>query len=258
MLSAFSFMRNHHLTRYYIVILLLVFALLAGGFWAANPLSLWVSQWINSLFSAAPDSSNWQSILINVVAGIGRVLSWIITVMLVCILSSYLALIILSPLFSFWAEKCIIIITQKEELPFSLSRLLRNTLRSIRIVVRNFVIQMLIVLALLLVSLIPGMGIFAAIGIALVDAFFLGFSMADYSMEALQLNVGESVRFAHSHKSLIVGIGLPYSLVAKIPIVGLYIAILIAPLCVVGAARSLANSLAEDKNVVIAQSENLG
>lgn len=245
--SAFSFMQTHKLTRYYYVIFLLIIALFATGFWIANPLSLLVSEWINSLFNVTPDNS-WLGYLALIASSMGRLLTWILTLIITCMLSSYLALIILSPLFSFLAEKTFTIIT-RTEIPFSFSRMLSNIFRSICIVIRNLFLQIIITVLLLLIGLLPMAGLPIAIAIGIVDAFFLGFSMTDYSMEIMQMNIGQSIKFANQNKGLIIGLGLPYSLTCKIPFFGLYLAILIAPLCVVGAAKALTEKTTEDSAI---------
>ncbi len=240
-LAAIRFIHSNGLGWIYIVIILLIIALFVSGFFVANSISSFVIDWLNGLFSV--DMQNgWFSWVATAVSSVGRVLSWIITMILVCIFSAYIALIVLSPLFSYLAEKTIAIING-HVVDFSVKRLMGNMVRSLCIVLRNMLLQLLFVLLLLVVGLLPGLGLPAAIVICIVDAFFLGFSMSDYAMEVFDLSVKQSINFAHSRKALMIGIGLPYGLTIKVPFIGIYIALLIAPLCVVGAACCVASEM---------------
>jgi CysZ protein len=138
-------------------------------------------------------------------------------------LFKYIFLIVASPLFAYLSEKTAAIM-EGTEYPFSFSQLIKDIVRGIKIALRNCLWQTVYSLSILILSFIPVIGL-ATIGIAfLVECYYLGFSMLDYSCERNKLSTNQSIEFIGKHKGLAVGNGMVFYLMHMAIIVGWIVA----------------------------------
>jgi CysZ protein len=138
-------------------------------------------------------------------------------------LFKYIFLIVASPLFAYLSEKTAAIM-EGREYPFSFSQLIKDIVRGIKIALRNCLWQTVYSLSILILSFIPVIGL-ATIGIAfLVECYYLGFSMLDYSCERNKLSTNQSIEFIGKHKGLAVGNGMVFYLMHMAIIVGWIVA----------------------------------
>ena len=138
-------------------------------------------------------------------------------------LFKYIFLIVASPLFAYLSEKTAAIM-EGREYPFSFSQLIKDIARGIKIALRNCLWQTVYSLSILILSFIPVIGL-ATIGIAfLVECYYLGFSMLDYSCERNKLSTNESIEFIGKHKGLAIGNGMVFYLMHMVIIVGWIVA----------------------------------
>jgi len=86
----------------------------------------------------------------------------------------------------------------------------KDCLRSIKIDLRNCGWQSVYLLALVIFSLIPVAGWIAPIIALLIECYYFGFSMLDYSFARLGLTPAESIRYSGRHKGLAVGNGIGF------------------------------------------------
>lgn len=149
----------------------------------------------------------------------GTALLWLILMLLYFSLFKFLFLILGSPLFAFISEKTASIIEGKD-FPFSFRQLGKDILRGIRIALRNSVWQTVYVLSILLLSLIPLIGWLTPILAVLVECYYYGFSMLDYSMERQKKTPAESIFYIGNHKGLAIGNGFIFYLMHMLPIIG--------------------------------------
>ncbi|HIN39859.1 MAG TPA: EI24 domain-containing protein, partial [Flavobacteriales bacterium] len=75
-----------------------------------------------------------------------------------------------------------------------------------------------------LFSYIPILGWISPVLMLIVEFFFYGFSMIDYSNERMKLSVKESTKYIYSNKGLAIANGGMFYLLLLIPVVGLLIA----------------------------------
>jgi CysZ protein len=134
-------------------------------------------------------------------------------------LFKYLFLIIGSPLFAYLSEKTESIIEGKE-FPFSFKQLMKDILRGIRLALRNMLWQTVYTISILILSFIPVIGWVTPLLALLVECYYLGFSMLDYSCERNKLSTAQSIRFIGRHKGLAIGNGMVFYLMHFIPILG--------------------------------------
>ena len=92
---------------------------------------------------------------------------------------------------------------------FSISQMLKDLLRGIRIALRNIIREIFYTLLLLLLGLIPFFSPFAPFLILAVQSFYAGFGNIDYTLER-HLNVRNSIRLVRANKGLALGNGLVF------------------------------------------------
>ncbi|MFN8265628.1 MAG: EI24 domain-containing protein [Chitinophagaceae bacterium] len=131
----------------------------------------------------------------------------------------FLFLIIGSPVFAYLSEKTENIIEGKEY-PFSFRQLLSDMWRGIRLALRNTLWQTVYTITILIVSFIPVVGWVTPLVAYLVECYYYGFSMMDYSAERHKLSPSQSIAFISSRKGLAIGNGMVFYLMHLIPFVG--------------------------------------
>jgi CysZ protein len=134
-------------------------------------------------------------------------------------LFKYIFLIVGSPLFAYLSEKTAAIMEEREY-PFSFSQLIKDIGRGIKIALRNCLWQTVYSLSILILSFIPVVGL-ATIGISfLIECYYLGFSMLDYSCERNKLSTSQSIEFIGKHKGLAIGNGMVFYAMHLVIIIG--------------------------------------
>ena len=160
-----------------------------------------------------------QSSFLGFFFTLGGMVLWMIQMLLYFSLFKYLFLIIGSPIFAYLSEKTEAIMEGKEY-PFSFIQLLQDIIRGIRISLRNALWQTVYMVAILIVAFIPIIGLVTPLITILIECYYYGFSMLDYSMERNKKTTSESIFFISHHKGLAIGNGIVFYLMHLLPIVG--------------------------------------
>jgi CysZ protein len=182
---------------------------------------------------------------LNLFVILGQMIIWLVLLMFYFSLFKFLFLIIGSPLFAYLSEKTESIMEGKD-FPFSFRQLLRDIGRAIRIALRNLLWQSVYIITILLLSFIPLFGWIAPLVALMVECYYFGFSMLDYSSERNKLSAQQSIEFISRHKGLAIGNGMVFFLMHLVPLVGW----LFAPsYAVIAATLSLLE--AKKKHVII-------
>jgi CysZ protein len=168
-----------------------------------------VDHWLHLQHSAA-----WSFILIMV-----GIMARLIMMFFYFSLFKYLFLIVGSPVFSYLSEKTEAIMEGKE-FKFNRSVLLHDITRGVKLAFRNCFWQTVYTIFILLLSLIPLIGSIAPVISGLVECYFYGFSMLDYSCERHNLSPSASISFISQRRGLAVGNGLVFYLMHFVPFVG--------------------------------------
>ncbi|MEI6947872.1 EI24 domain-containing protein [Paraflavisolibacter sp. H34] len=148
---------------------------------------------------------------------------WIILLLFYFSLFKFLFLILGSPAFAYLSEKTESILEGKD-FPFSFPQFLRDVGRGVRLALRNTFWQSIYLLAIVLLSLIPIAGSVAPLIALVVECYYFGFSMLDYSLERNKLNFSQSIYFVGRHRGLAIGNGLIFYLMHSLVLVGWVVA----------------------------------
>lgn len=160
-----------------------------------------------------------QSSLLGFLFTFAGVILWLLLMLFYFSLFKYIFLIIGSPLFAYLSERTEAIISGNEFV-FSWKQLWHDMLRGIRLALRNTLWQTVYVLSLLILSLVPLVGWITPVIMLLVECYYYGFSMLDYSCERHKLSASESIEFIGKHRGLAIGNGIVFYLMHLVPVVG--------------------------------------
>lgn len=217
--QAHRFIRKHNLWKW-ILIPGIIYTLLffVGAYFFGKTSSDFI-EWM----AIKTGLQNWLRTIDNSFIGflftMTGLLLWLLLMLFYFSLFKYIFLIIGSPLFAYLSEKTEAIIEGKD-LPFSFVQMLKDIKRGIFIAARNSLWQTVYILSILLLSLIPLLGWLTPILALLVECYYYGFSMLDYSMERHKKTAAESIFFIGAHKGLAIGNGLIFYLMHLLPIIG--------------------------------------
>ncbi|MBV9963839.1 MAG: EI24 domain-containing protein [Parafilimonas sp.] len=149
----------------------------------------------------------------------GGVMLWVIQMLFYFSLFKYIWLIVGSPVFAYLSEKTASI-TENKEFVFNSNQFIKDVFRGIKIALRNCLWQSVYMISILLLSLIPIVGWLMPLLAVLVECYYYGFSMLDYSFERKKITASESIYFIGNHKGIAIGNGLMFYMIQLLPVVG--------------------------------------
>lgn len=217
--QAHQFIIKHKLWRWILVPGIIYTALFMVGMYFFSQTSSNFIEWIILKTGLKQWLDQINSRFLGFIFTMGSLLLWLLLMLFYFSLFKYIFLIIGSPVFAYLSERTEAIIEGKQY-PFSFSQFLKDARRGIVIAARNSLWQTVYVLSILFLSLIPLVGWLTPILAILVECYYYGFSMLDYSMERHKKSPAESIFFIGAHKGLAVGNGLVFYMMHLLPIVG--------------------------------------
>ena len=134
-------------------------------------------------------------------------------------LFKFLFLIIGSPVFAYLSEKTESLIEGVDH-PFSMQQLLSDIWRAVRLALRNTLWQSVYTISILLFALIPVIGWVSPVIAFMVECYYYGFSMLDYSAERHKLSPAQSITFISNRRGLAIGNGMVFFFMHLVPIIG--------------------------------------
>lgn len=218
-LMAHRFISKHKLWKWILIPGLIYAILFAVGFmyfWKSGSdavewmmIQTGLQQWLERL------QDNWMHFLVIM----GNMILFLILLLFYFSFFKYLFLIIGSPLLAYLSEKTEAIMQQKDY-PFNGKQLFHDMIRGVKLASRNMLWQSVYLLSILILSCIPFVGWVAPLFTLLMECYYLGFSMLDYSCERNKISSSESVHFIGMHKGLAIGNGVIFYLMHLVPFVG--------------------------------------
>lgn len=229
--EAHRFIQKHRLFKWIIIpgiIYTLLFILGMFLFWkSADSVWSWVSNQLHIEAWLQKERNQWLSFLF-VMAG---VMLRLVSVLFYFSFFKYLILIIGSPVFAYLSEKTEAIIEEKEY-SFNWADLKKDCIRSIKLDLRNCGWQSVYLIALILLSLIPVAGWITPVIALLMECYYFGFSMLDYSFARVNFTPSQSIAFTGRHKGLAIGNGLLFYIMHLVIVLAPAYAIVAATLSV--------------------------
>ena len=218
-LEAHRFISRHKLWKWILIPGFLYTLMFMAGIWLFWVTSNEATQLLLNKTGIREWLENFKNGWMNFLVIICQIIIWMVSLMFYFSLFKFIFLIIGSPLFSYLSEKTDTILTGKD-FPFSFSKLMNDAWRAIKIALRNLLCQSLYMLSLFLLSFFPLFGWVTPLVGLLVECYYLGFSMLDYSSERNNLSAMQSIQFIGRHKGLAIGNGFVFYLMHLVPIIG--------------------------------------
>ncbi len=160
-----------------------------------------------------------ESSLLGFLFTVAGIILWLILMLLYFSLFKYIWLIVGAPVFSYLSEKTSAIIEGKES-KFELKQYLSDVSRGIKMAARNTIWQTVYIFSIFFLSFLPIVGWASPILAALIECYYYGFSMLDYSCERNKMSTGQSIEFIGQHKGLAIGNGIIFYLMHFVVVIG--------------------------------------
>lgn len=217
--DAHKFIHTHRLWKWIVIpgiIYTLLFLLGIYLFWnSSGDAVTWLSRQLGLEGWLQKQRNEWLNFLFVMIGLVIRLMF----AFLYFSLFKYVFLIIGSPVFAYLSEKTQSILEGKE-FPLSFLQLMKDAWRGIKLAIRNTIWQTVYVISLLLLSFVPVFGWISPLIAILVESYYYGFSMLDYSCERNKLSPAQSVSFISRHKGLAIGNGIVFFLMHAVVIIG--------------------------------------
>lgn len=136
---------------------------------------------------------------------------------------SVIFMIIGTPFFSFISSKTEEIVSGTKY-TFQLKTFLKEVKRGVILSIRNSVKQVGLIIVISLIALIPFVGIIAPLLTFIIQAYFNGLLMTDYTLERQGFSIKESQTYYKNHKPELFSIGLGFMFLLLIPVIGWFLA----------------------------------
>lgn len=216
---AHIFIRRHNLWKWIIIPGLVYMVLFCTSMYFFGKSASYVIQFLSAETGVQRWVENMQSHVAGFLFTLAGMMLWLIVMLLYFSLFKYLWLIIGSPVFAYLSEKTEAIIEGKEY-QFNYSQFFKDIIRGISIALRNTLWQSVYLISFIILSFIPVAGWAVPVFALILECYYYGFSMIDYSLERHQLTVSESIRFIDHRKGLAIANGMLFYLMHLIPVFG--------------------------------------
>ncbi len=217
--QAHRFIKKHKLWKWILIPGILYTILFIIGIYLFSSTSSNFIEWIALKTGLKSWLDKENSGLMGFIFTMGGLILWFVLMLFYFSLFKFLFLIIGSPLFAYLSEKTEAIM-EGTDFPFSVSQLLKDIVRGIQLAGRNSLWQTIYSISIIIFSLIPVIGWLTPVMAIIIDCYYYGFSMLDYSMERKRKSIAESIFFIGSHKGLAIGNGIVFYLMHFLPIIG--------------------------------------
>lgn len=129
----------------------------------------------------------------------------------------YILLLLMTPVLAMVSERVEEIVTGKAE-SFRWIRFFKDTFRGMLVVFRNTIKGILYSVLIFFLSFVPPFGLVSPLLWFLLESYYYGFSMLDYSLERRKISVQQSERFVWRHKWLAITIGSIFNVLVIISV----------------------------------------
>ncbi|RLC09923.1 MAG: hypothetical protein DRI57_21210 [Deltaproteobacteria bacterium] len=156
---------------------------------------------------------------------ITSILIWVLMLLIGYMTYKHIVLILFSPILSYVSEITEEIVYRRPSPPFSFRNFVKDIFRGLVINVRNLILTVILTFMAWLLIFMPVVGaIISTILIFLIQFFYAGFGLMDYTLERKRYSVRESVQFARCNRARVIGVGIGFMLLMMIPVIGWFTA----------------------------------
>ena len=217
--KAHRFISKHGLWKWILIPGIIYAILFFFGMWLFWSSSTEAITWLSARLGIIQWLKESDNSFLNFIFILGSLMFRLILMFFYFSFFKFLFLIVGSPVFAYLSEKTEAILEGKEY-PFSWGQLMKEIVRGIKLALRNTLWQTVYTLAILILSVIPVVGWITPVIAFLVECYYYGFSMLDYSCERHKLTPSQSIEFISRHKGLAIGNGIVFFLMHGLLFVG--------------------------------------
>jgi CysZ protein len=216
---AHEFINRHRLWKWIIIPGIIYAIIFFAGMWLFWGSSGDFLEWLFETVGVKSWLERMQNDFLNFLFITGTLIFRFILLFFYFSLFKYMFLIVGSPVFAWLSEQTENIIEGKST-HFDTTQFISDMWRGVRVALRNSLWQSVYVFSILIFSLVPIVGWVAPVIAFLIECYYYGFSMLDYSAERHKLTPSQSVAFISSKKGLAIGNGMVFFVMHLIPVLG--------------------------------------
>lgn len=216
---AHQFISRHKLWKWILIPGILYAVMFLFGMWLFWTSSGDFLDWLFQLLGIKSWLEAMQLDWLNFLFITGSIIFRLILLFFYFSLFKFLFLIVGAPLFAYLSEKTESII-EGTDYPFDLAQFLKDIGRAVVLALRNSLWQSVYLISILLFSLVPVVGWVSPLIAFLIECYYYGFSMLDYSAERHRLSPSQSIAVIGSQKGLAIGNGMVFYMLHLVPFVG--------------------------------------
>lgn len=217
--EAHTFIRRHNLWKWIIIPGLIYMVLFCTSMYFFGKSASYILQFLAVKTGVRGWVQSMQSTVAGFLFTLAGMMLWVVLMLFYFSLFKYVWLIIGSPIFAYLSEKTEAIIEGKEY-EYNNLQFFKDIIRGISIAFRNTLWQSVYLVSFIILSFIPLIGWAVPVFALLLECYYYGFSMLDYSLERHQLTPSESIYFIGQRRGLAIANGLLFYLMHLIPIAG--------------------------------------
>lgn len=231
--KALKFVFTNRLTWTLVFPVLFNIVLFAGGITLINSFVDNIQHWVSDLIKI--ENAGWNNFFSGLITVLVNILFFIVYILI----SGFLILTLMAPVFGYLSEKTEKIVTGKN-FPGSFMQLIRDIFRGTLLALRNMILELLTVIVMFFVGLIPVVGwIIAPVVTFIVSSYFYGFGFMDCSNERRRFSIRQSIYIIRRYKGIAIANGSIFALFLIIPFCGASIAAFVGIFSAVAASLAM-------------------
>ena len=168
-----------------------------------------LQKWLDTL------DQSWIGFLFTV----GGIIIWILLMLLYFSLFKYIWLILGAPILTYLTQRTISIL-EHSPMPNTPQHYFELMMDGIKMAIRNTLWQTIYIIAIIFISLLPLFGWVTPLLSGLVECYFYGFSMLNYSFEKFNTSSLNSSTYINQHRGLAIGNGIVFYLMHSFILIG--------------------------------------
>lgn len=206
---AFTFIGKHKLHRFFIVPGIFGFLFFLAMGIATLYLVPIIAEFILSFIPADLLNSVFQTLV--------KIFLYLLSGTVALISSRYVVMVVLSPVLSHLSEVTEEAMYGKKVKGPGILGMLSDVFRALRLNIRIFFRQLFFSI---LLSLIPFVNAASPFTLFIVESYYAGFNLMDFTLERKRMRVRDSIKFVRKNRMLTTGLGIVFSLLIFIPVLG--------------------------------------
>ena len=209
---AHRFIIHHKLTRWVLIPGLIYAALFMTGLYFFVQSVTDVIGYVTQVLRLSDWLKGFQNPFLNFIFAFTGIIVYLTLLMFYFSFFKYICLILGAPLFAYLDRKTELAIAGHEETTPAWEDVRRDAKRGIGIALRNCGWQTVYLVALLLLSMVPVIGWITPLIVLLMECYYYGFSMLDYSFARNDYSRQQSIDYIGHHRGLAIGNGILFYL----------------------------------------------